>query len=67
VSNRVPCARQVDAGTILETDSQAITNRVLMRGVGGSQASLSSLHCSAISLRRDLTLCFLLSRCLWRI
>jgi hypothetical protein len=27
----------VDAGTILETDSQAIVSRVLMRGVSGSQ------------------------------
>lgn len=37
----------VDAGTILETDSQAIVSRVLMRGVSGSQVCEGVPHATS--------------------
>ena len=36
----------VDGGTILETDSGAITSRVLMRGVSGNQVPLADMTIS---------------------
>lgn len=37
----------VDAGTILETDCQAIVSRVLMRGVSGSQVCERAPHANS--------------------
>ena len=44
---------QVDGGIILETDSQSISNRVMMRGVEGTQPITDMSMSQAIASAKD--------------